>query len=288
MAHSSALDHADAQHRPTRAPQETQNGAPSAATIQRLRASVTDPHSMYLTIVIPAWQEAKRLGPTLDRIRRYLEKQSWNGEVVVVVDGGNDGTLELARTRATQWTALHVLANNLNHGKGYSVRRGILEPRGQYVIFSDADLSTPIEEVEHLIDAIEAGADIAGGSRALAGSDIQVRQTWWRESMGHLFNLVVRVVAVPGVRDTQCGFKCFRRSVAQRIFRRQRINRFAFDVEIFWIARKLGLQVAEIPVTWRNDALSHVHPLRDAAQMFIDLIRLRLSDWHRNYKNPEQ
>ena len=288
MAYSSALDHAEAQHRPTRPPRETQNGASSAATIQRLRASVTDHHSVYLTIVIPAWQEAARLGLTLDRIRRYLQNQSWNGEVVVVVDGGDDGTLELARARATQWTGLHVLANNVNRGKGYSVRRGMLEARGQYLLFSDADLSTPIEEVEHLIDAIEAGADIAVGSRALENSDIQVRQTWWRESMGQLFNFVVRVVAVPGVHDTQCGFKCFRRSAARRIFIQQRIDRFAFDVEIFWIARKLSLQVAEIPVTWRNDALSHVHPLRDATQMLIDLIRLRLSDWHGNYKDTDQ
>lgn len=238
---------------------------------------------VYLSVVVPAFEEAGRLGPTLDAIRRFLDSRRFTSEVIVVVDGGGDGTLELAQGVGLEWPALVVLHHQPNRGKGYAVRRGMLAARGRYRLFSDADLSTPIEEVDRLIDALDDGVDIAIGSRALPASDVRVRQAWWRQSMGRIFNQVVRRLAVPGIRDTQCGFKCLRGETAEQIFARQRIAGFSFDVELLWIARKLGLRVVEVPVTWVNDPLSRVHPVRDSARMLADLVRLRVNDWRGRY-----
>ena len=243
--------------------------------------------AVHLTVVIPAFDEVARIGPTLEQVRRYLQEQSFDSEVVVVVDGGRDGTLALVRAATTDWPTLRVLDNGANRGKGYSVRRGMLTARGRYLLFSDADLSTPIAEVERLITALEAGADIAIGSRALAGSDVRVRQSWWRQSMGRIFNHIVQLVAVPGIRDTQCGFKCFRRDVARRIFARQRTTRFSFDVELLWIARKLDYRVVEVPVTWVNDPSSRVHPVSDSLRMLVDLARLRYDDLRGAYRTRD-
>jgi len=237
-----------------------------------------DEESVYLSVVIPAFEEASRIGPTLERVHAYLRDQPFESEVLVVVDGGRDGTLELVREATADWPAWRVLDNGANRGKGFSVRRGMLAAGGRYLLFSDADLSTPIGEVERLIAALEAGGDIAVGSRALATSDVRVRQAWWRQSMGRIFNRIVRLVAVPGIHDTQCGFKCFRREAARRIFPRQRATGFSFDVELLWLARKLGYGVVEVPVTWVNDPSSRVHPVRDSLRMLADLLRLRYDD----------
>ena len=163
----------------------------------------------------------------------------------------------------------------------------MLVSRGRYLLFSDADLSTPIDQVERLLVALEAGGDVAIGSRALAGSDVRVRQAWWRELMGRLFNRVVRLIALSDVLDTQCGFKCFRRDAGRQIFARQRIWRFSFDVELLWIARKLGYRVTEVPVTWVNDPSSRVHPLRDSLRMLVDLVRVRYNDLRGVYQFGE-
>jgi dolichyl-phosphate beta-glucosyltransferase len=240
---------------------------------------------VHLSIVIPAFQEAAGIGQTLDRVRAYLDEQVFDSEVVVVVDGGRDETLALAKAAMTGWPALTVLEGDVNRGKGYSVRRGMLEACGRYLLFSDADLSTPISEVERLIAALEAGADVAIGSRALAGSDVRVSQAWWRRSMGRIFNHIVRLVAVSGIRDTQCGFKCFRRDAARRLFALQRIRRFAFDVELLWLARRLGYRVAEVPVIWVNDASSGVNPVTDSFWMLVDLVRLRYDDLRGAYRS---
>ncbi len=243
---------------------------------------------VYLSVVVPAYEEAARLGPTLDAIRRFLDSRRFTSEVIVVVDGGGDGTLELARGVGLEWPALVVLHHQPNRGKGYAVRRGMLAARGRYRLFSDADLSTPIEEVDRLIAALDDGVDIAIGSRALPASDVRVRQAWWRQSMGRIFNQVVRRLAVPGIRDTQCGFKCLRGEAADQIFGRQRLAGFSFDVELLWIARKLGFRVVEVPVTWVNDPLSRVHPARDSARMLADLVRLRVDDWRGRYRATDQ
>ncbi len=242
---------------------------------------------VHLSVVIPAFEEVERLGPTLRRIRAYLNEQLFSSEVLVVVDGGRDGTLELVRELENEWAELRVLHNESNCGKGFAVRRGMLVARGRYLLFSDADLSTPIEEVERLVAALEAGGDVAIGSRALTGSVVRVRQVWWREWMGRQFNQIVRLAALSGVRDTQCGFKCFRRSAARDIFARQRIARFSFDVELLWIARKLGYRVAEVPVIWINDPSSRVHPLRDSLRMVVDLMRLRYNDLRGVYRTSD-
>ena len=219
--------------------------------------------AVQLSVVIPAFEEAARIGPTLKRVRAYLAARPFDSEVLVVIDGGRDETLGLVRNLARDWPALRVLDNGVNRGKGYSVRRGMLAASGRYLLFSDADLSTPIPEVERLMAALDAGADVAIGSRALVDSDVRVPQAWWRQWMGRVFNWFVRLVAVPDLRDTQCGFKCFRRDAARQIFARSRIVRFSFDVELLWIARKLGYRVVELPVTWINSPSSRVHPLRD-------------------------
>ena len=242
---------------------------------------------VHLSVVIPAFEEVARIGQTLDRVRSYLDDQAFASEVVVVVDGGRDGTLALVRAAMNGWPALTVLASDANQGKGYSVRRGMLAACGRYLLFSDADLSTPIAEVERLIAALEAGADIAIGSRALAGSDVRVSQAWWRRSMGRVFNHIVRRVSVPGIRDTQCGFKCFRRDAARRLFALQRIRRFAFDVELLWLARRLGYRVAEVPVIWVNDPSSRVNPVTDSFWMLVDLARLRYHDLRGAYRSDD-
>ncbi len=255
--------------------------------VRGLAPTMMDEGVVHLSVVIPAFEEAARIGPTLEQVRGYLQDQSFDSEVVVVVDGGRDGTLALVRAAMAEWPALRVLDNDVNHGKGYSVRRGMLAARGRYLLFSDADLSTPIAEVGRLIAALEAGGDIAIGSRAIAGSDVRVRQVWWRQSMGRVFNHIVRLVAVPGIRDTQCGFKCFRRDVAHRIFTLQRITRFSFDVELLWIARKLGYRVVEVPVIWVNDPSSRVHPVTDSLRMLVDLARLRYHDVRGAYRGGD-
>lgn len=239
--------------------------------------------SMCLSVVVPAFEEVARLGRTLDAIRHFLDGCGFESEVLVVVDGGHDGTLDLARGMARDWPALVVLHHEPNRGKGYAVRRGMLAARGRYRLFSDADLSTPIEDVERLIAAIDEGADVAIGSRALPDSDVRVRQAWWRQLMGRIFNRVVRRVAVPGIGDTQCGFKCFRGETATRVFGRQRIYGFSFDVELLWIARKLDCRVVEVPVTWVNDPFSLVDPVRDSLRMLADVARLRVDDWRGRY-----
>ena len=243
---------------------------------------------VHLSVVIPAFKEEARIVPTLDRVREYLDLQPYRSEVLVVVDGGVDATLSQAQRLGEDWSALRVLDNGRNRGKGYSVRRGMLEADGDYRLFSDADLSTPIEEVERLFGAMAEGAQVALGSRALAASDVRVRQAWWRQSMGRVFNRVVRATTVAEIADTQCGFKCFRREAAEQVFSRQRLDGFAFDVELLWIATKLGYEIAEVPVVWVNDPASRVHPVSDSVRMLLDLVRVRLADRRGLYDRGEQ
>ena len=240
-----------------------------------------------LTIVIPAYKEASRIGPTLQRISDYVAAQHWKTEIIVVLDGGPVDTAAAVSRAQEQYPGITVLNNGVNRGKGYSVRAGMLAACGRNVLFSDADLSTPIEESARLIAALDAGADVAIGSRALTQSRVTVHQPWWRESMGRTFNWFVQRLTVKGIRDTQCGFKCFRRDAARRIFALQRLDRFAFDVEVLWIAQHLGLTVVELPVTWVNSPASTVNPIRDSSRMLIDLVRIRVNHWGGYYnENP--
>jgi dolichyl-phosphate beta-glucosyltransferase len=226
-----------------------------------------------LSVVLPAYNEVARIAAGIEGARAYLDAQSWASELIVVSDGSTDGTARVARE--VGGTRVRVIETTPNRGKGSAVRAGVLAAEGAHVLFSDVDLSTPLAEVERFLDRHAAGADVVFGSRSLDGSDVQVRQAWWREAMGRAFNQVARRIARVDMPDTQCGFKTFRREAARAIFERTRIDGYAFDVEVLWIARGLGLRVAELPVTWRNHPQSKVDPVRDAARMLLDLVAIR-------------
>jgi dolichyl-phosphate beta-glucosyltransferase len=230
----------------------------------------------FLSVVIPAFDEGQRIRTPLREALRYLDAQPYLFEVLVVSDGSTDDTADAVREVAAGRENVVVLENGANRGKGFAVRRGMLEARGDVMLFSDADGATPIEEVRKLLDALAAGCDIAIGWRGLRESNVEVRQPRWREAMGRMFNVVVQRAALPGIHDSQCGFKCFTREAARRIFPRQRVERFGFDVEVLFVAQLLGYGVAEVPVRWRNDPRSTVHPIRDSASMLADLVRLRV------------
>lgn len=232
-----------------------------------------------LSVVIPAYNEERRLPETLEVIQRYAADRFEVLEILVVDDGSTDGTFAVAGAFASTLrppVSMRVLSNGRNLGKGASVRSGMLAASEPWILMTDADLSTPLDDLPALFAALaEDGADVALGSRALAGSRLEVRQPVYRELMGRTFNRLVQVLLLGGIRDTQCGFKLFTRGAAQAIFARAKVDRFAFDVEAVFLARKLGLEVAEVPVTWRNSPHSTVSPLRDSAQMFLDLVRIR-------------
>jgi dolichyl-phosphate beta-glucosyltransferase len=237
---------------------------------------VTDPD---ISVVIPAYNEAARLPGTLARVIEYLAARPDSWEIVVVDDGSHDGTAERARAAAPSPA---VLVNQENRGKGYSVRRGMLHARGRLRLMSDADLSTPIEDLEPLRARVRDGFDVAIASRALPGSRILVHQPRFRETMGRTFNRLVQLLALPGIQDTQCGFKLFTAAAAQEAFSVARLDGFCFDVEALYIARKRGRRIAEVPVTWRNDAATRV-TLVGGLAAYLDLLRIRLNDLRGRY-----
>ncbi len=225
-----------------------------------------------LSIIIPAFDEARRLPATLQKIEAYCDARPRQVEVLVVDNGSGDGTA--AVTRAADWPALRLLSEP-RRGKGAAVRTGMLAARGKFVLFSDADLSTPIEEVEALLQAIWGGADIAITSRGLRRSRVQVHQPWYRERMGKTFNFLVQSLVLRGIHDTQCGFKCFRRATVKPLFGPLRTAGFGFDVEVLARARALGYRIAEIPTRWINSPDSRVRPGIDSARMFYELLAIR-------------
>jgi dolichyl-phosphate beta-glucosyltransferase len=228
-----------------------------------------------LSVVLPAYNESARIAASIERTTAYLDGWGHASEVIVVSDGSTDSTARIAREAGD--ARVRVIETARNRGKGHAVRVGVLAAEGRHVLFTDVDLSTPLEECARFLAAHADGWDVAFGSRALAGSDVRVRQAWWRQSMGRTFNRIARRVARVDMADTQCGFKSFRRAAARAIFERARVDRFAFDVEVLWIARRLGLRVAELPVPWSNDPASKVRPVRDSARMLADLVAIR---WH--------
>jgi glycosyltransferase involved in cell wall biosynthesis len=232
----------------------------------------------FLSVVVPAYNEESRLAPTLDRIKQYLTGRDYSAEIIVVDNGSSDGTAALARR-----AGVSVLSEP-RRGKGAAVRTGVLAAGGELILFSDADLSTPIEEVEKLLAALEAGHDIAIGSRGLPDSKLPVRQPWYRELVGRAGNVLVRLVAVRGIADTQCGFKLFSRSAARRLFEAQRTTGIAFDMEILFLAQRLGLKVAEVPVTWIDNPDSRISRVRDSLDALKDLLRIRLNWLGRRYR----
>jgi len=224
-----------------------------------------------ISIIIPAYNEEKRLPATLKTVEAYLEKGGWEfAEILVVNDGSRDGTAEAARAAGAR-----VLENPGNRGKGYTVRHGMLDAKGDWLLFTDADLSAPIQELDKLWSAVEReGVPVAIGSRALDRSLIGVRQPFLREAMGRLFNVAMRLVTGLPYRDTQCGFKLFQAQVAREVFRRQRLDGFGFDVEVLFIAGRLGYRGLEVPVRWDNAVGTKVSLWRGMAA-FLDPIKVR-------------
>jgi glycosyltransferase involved in cell wall biosynthesis len=227
------------------------------------------------SIIIPAYNEAARLGSTLERVLSYVSQQAWDAEIVVVNDGSRDQTPDLVRTRSAVHPNLRLIENPGNRGKGYSVRNGMLNAAGEILLFTDADLSSPIEESVKLFAAIEAGADIAIGSRWLQPELQTHRQSLARQLYGRIFNLLLRIVLGLKFKDTQCGFKVFSRRAAQAVFPLQRIERWGFDPELLFLARKSGLRVQEVAVVWSHSAGTRINPLRDGMRMFLEVLAIR-------------
>ena len=231
----------------------------------------------FISVVIHAFNEADRLPPTIRKIWEYLNKNFNKFEIIVVDDGSRDSTASEVESLIKTMKGIKLLRNNTNIGKGCSVKTGVLASSGNIILITDADLSTPIEELEKLAEWVNRGFDIVIGSRGLKDSDIAIRQPWYREKMGKIFNLLVRAVIIGDLKDTQCGFKLFRGSVAKEVFKKSIINGFSFDVEILSIASRSGFSIKEVPVRWLNSPHSTVSIFRDPLIMFFDLVRIRLN-----------
>ncbi len=234
---------------------------------------MTLPH---LSIVVPAYNEADRIRPSLERLAEYYGAQEYPWDVTVVSDGSTDGTNQIVEEFAADHPTFRLLAYSPNHGKGYAVRTGILQAEGQWILFCDADLATPPEETEKLLAHLRDGADVAIGSRPLVESKLEVRQPLYREFLGRCFNQAVQLLAIRGIDDTQCGFKMFKREAAQEIFRRCKLDGFSFDFEALMIARDLGYRIDEVPIRWAHQEGSKVVLLRDGPRMLRDLVKLRM------------
>ena len=227
------------------------------------------------SIVIPAFNEKARIGATLSEVVRCVQANRWAAEIIVVDDGSTDSTAAIVKTFADRYTFVHLLSNGSNRGKGYSVRNGMLHASGEIVLFTDADLSSPMEESPRLFTAIRQGADVAIGSRWLETSRQTIRQPMYRRFFGRCFNLVTRMIMRLPFVDTQCGFKAFTRQAAQTVFQLQRIERWGFDPEILFIALKRGYVVREVPVSWGHDERSRISYLKDGLQMLKELVLVR-------------
>lgn len=228
-----------------------------------------------LSIVIPAYNESARIEDALERVLACVAEQNWDAEVLVVDDGSKDDTAAIVHRWMNDHPRLHLIQNPGNKGKGYSVRNGLLQAAGDIVMFTDADLSAPMEEANLLIAALNDGADVAIGSRWLDRARQTIHQPLYRQFFGRCFNWITRTVMSLPFKDTQCGFKAFKRPVAQVIFRLQTIERWGFDPEILFIARKLKYVVREVPVTWGHDERSRISYLKDGMKMLEDMARIR-------------
>jgi dolichyl-phosphate beta-glucosyltransferase len=227
------------------------------------------------TIVVPAYNERARIGGTLEQVLEHIRAQKWSAEVLVVNDGSRDDTASFVGQFAAQNPEVRLIENPGNQGKGYAVRNGILNARGKVILFTDADLSSPITEASKLFAALKKGADMAIGSRWLDPSLQFQRQSLKRQIMSRAFNLFTRAVLTFPYHDTQCGFKAFTRRAARMIFPLQKINRWGFDAEIIYLAHHMKLEVAEVPVIWGHDERSKIHPWRDGFYMGLDTLKIR-------------
>lgn len=239
---------------------------------------------VHLSIVVPAYNEERRLPASLQKIFDYLATKPFASEVIVVDDGSRDSTPQILDQWRERYPQLRVVRHERNLGKGASVRSGMLAARGRYALFTDADLSTPIAEADKLLRAMEDGADVAFGSRALDRSLIQVHESAFRELAGRIFNLLVRLFTGLHFADTQCGFKAFARERTRPIFEQQHIVDFGFDPEILYLAQRRKLALREIPVIWSHSADTRVHLFRDSWRMFVALVRIRWNALRGKYR----
>jgi glycosyltransferase involved in cell wall biosynthesis len=237
----------------------------------------------YYSIVIPAFNESARIPATLQSVVTCIRARGWSAEVIVVNDGSRDATAEVVRAFAAHAPEVRLIVNPGNRGKGYSVRAGLLQALGEVVMFTDSDLSAPIEEAEHLFAAIAGGADIAIGSRWLESGRQTHKQPFYRQFFGRCFNAVTRVVMGLPFADTQCGFKAFTRSAAQTVFQLQTIERWGFDPEILFIALKRGFWIIEVPVSWAHDERSRMSYLKDGLKMLEEIAIIRWNAFRGRY-----
>jgi dolichyl-phosphate beta-glucosyltransferase len=228
-----------------------------------------------LTVVVPAYNEEQRIDRTLRSAIDYLARRHPRFELIVVDDGSTDETLQRCARYAAEDPRVRVIALGTNQGKGAAVRTGMLQARGARALFMDADLSTPMHELERLSAAADRGVDVVFASRGLPNSHVRRSQGKIRENMGRTFNAIVQSVVLSGIHDTQCGFKLFSAHAARELFSRARVDRFAFDVELLLLARQLGLRLEEVGVDWFHDPQSRVSPFTDAARMLVDVVALR-------------
>ena len=242
----------------------------------------------HLAVIVPAYDEEDRIGPTLERLNEYLSTQTYSWKVVVISDGSKDRTAAIVSEFALAHPGFQLIDSQPNHGKGFVVRKGMTEVEADWLLFSDADLAAPIEELEKLFPAVEKGGPIAIGSRPLKESNLEIRQPWYREMAGRAFNLMVQLMAVRGIKDTQCGFKLYRQDVSRDVFSRCKLDGFGFDFESLMIARDLGYEIAEVPIRWSHQEGSKVNMLRDGIRMLGELVKLRLAGKKGRTSHPER
>jgi dolichyl-phosphate beta-glucosyltransferase len=238
--------------------------------------------SMYLSVIIPAYNEASRIGSTLRAVDAYLRDRQYEYEIIVVNDGSQDNTAEVVEDAMKDIPRLRLINNKNNHGKGWVVRKGMLSAKGLFRLFMDADNSTSIENLEQLFPYAKQGYDVIASSRRIAGAEVEVHQNWLRNFLGAAFRLLVRVIVPVGVVDTQNGFKLFTARAAEEIFRRQRTFTWAFDVEVLAIAQLLDFSIKEVPIHWVNDGRSHV-TFKGMVKMLMEVFQIRFQLWTNTY-----
>jgi len=239
---------------------------------------------IFLSIIIPAHNEEKRLPDTLRQVQNFLSSQDYPAEVLVVENASSDRTLAAAQEFSRHFSELRVLQCP-QRGKGLAVRQGMLAARGEYRFMCDADLSMPVGEINRFLPPMLSGVDIAIASREAPGA-VRYHEPYYRHFVGRVYNMLIRLMALPGLQDTQCGFKCFRGALVDDLFTRQTLGGWSFDVEVLFIARRRGLRIVEIPIPWTHTPGSKVNVLRDSLRMAIDLVTIRLNGWRGVYERP--
>ena len=229
---------------------------------------------IFISLVIPAYNEAKDIASTLERVLEYFSQKDYAFEIIVVDDGSTDNTREIIKNLSDKISEIRLIGGDVNKGKGFSVKQGMLKANGTYILFCDADLSTPIEELDKIMPFFAQGYDVVIGSRALKGADL-LKQPFIRHGMGKIFNILTRLLGLTRLKDTQCGFKCFRRNAAYDIFNMQRHDGFCFDVEILYLTGLLGYRVKDVPVKWFNRKDSRVKIIRDPLKMLFGLFNIK-------------